>query len=58
MADNMSLFDLSVKQSSKLLPLDSQKNFRLSELTYAHPRYSLGGYRPSQTTNHTFVLNS
>ena len=48
------LLDLSVSQSSKLLPLYSYKLISVqSELTIARPRYSLGGDCPSQTTHHT-----
>ena len=48
------LLDLSVSQSSRLLPLYSFKLISVqSEPTIARPRYSLGGDRPSQTTHHT-----
>jgi len=47
-----SLIDLSISQSSKLIPLRSYLKNRI-ELTIAHPRYSLGGGHPSQTTNLT-----
>src|SRR6202007_2993665 len=49
-----SLFDLSVSQSSRLLLLHfSGKHVSLPESTFAHPRYSLGGHRPSQTASYT-----
>ena len=48
------LLDLSVSQSSRLLPLYSFKLISVqSEPTIARPRYSLGGDCPSQTTHHT-----
>ena len=47
-----SLIDLWIFQSGKLLPLRSSSETRY-ELTIAHPRYSLGGGHPSQTTNLT-----
>ena len=48
------LLDLSVSQSSRLLPLYSFKLISVqSEPTIARPRYSLGGDCPSQTTLHT-----
>ena len=45
-----SLIDLYIFQSGKLLPLRAYSEVR-DELTFAHPRYSLGGGHPSQTTN-------
>ena len=51
MTDIISLFDLSISQSSKYIPLRSTINFYLN-LPYVHLRYSLGGDRPSQTTSH------
>ena len=45
---------MSILQSSKLVPLRSTiDNLIQFELTFVHLRYSLGGDRPSQTTNHT-----
>ena len=35
------------------MPLYSTIDLNQFELTVAHLRYSLGGDRPSQTTNHT-----
>ena len=46
----LSLIDLSIFQSGGLLPLRSYPENRV-EPTIAHPRYSLGGGHPSQTTN-------
>lgn len=46
-----SLIDLSVFQSGELIPLRSYPKCWV-ELTFARPRYSLGGGHPSQTTNH------
>ena len=48
---------MSILQSSKLLPLRSTiDNIIQFELTFVHLRYSLGGDRPSQTTNHTLSI--
>ena len=48
---------MSILQSSKLLPLCSTiDNIIQFELTFVHLRYSLGGDRPSQTTNHTLSI--
>ena len=47
-----SLIDVSISQSGKFIPLRSCPENRV-ELTFVHPRYSLGGGHPSQTTNHT-----
>ena len=48
---------MSILQSSKFVPLRStiDSNFQF-ELTFVHLRYSLGGDRPSQTTNHTLSI--
>ena len=48
---------MSILQSSKLLPLHSTIDTIIQfELTFVHLRYSLGGDRPSQTTNHTLSI--
>ena len=48
---------MSILQSSKLLPLRSTIDIQIQfELTFVHLRYSLGGDRPSQTTNHTLSI--
>ena len=47
------LFSVSASQLGKFLLLRSTNNYFRFELTIAHPRYFLGGDRPSQTTNHT-----
>jgi len=48
---------MSILQSSKLIPLRSTiDNLIQFELTFVHLRYSLGGDRPSQTTNHTLSI--
>jgi len=48
---------MSILQSSKLIPLRSKIDTIIqSELTFVHLRYSLGGDRPSQTTNHTMSI--
>ncbi len=47
------LLDLSVSQSSRLMPLHSPTISDRSEPTFVRLRYSLGGDRPSQTTHHT-----
>ena len=48
---------MSILQSSKLIPLRSTIDTKIQfELTFVHLRYSLGGDRPSQTTNHTFSI--
>ena len=48
---------MSILQSSKLLPLCSTIDIIIQfELTFVHLRYSLGGDRPSQTTNHTLSI--
>ena len=48
---------MSILQSSKLLPLCSTIDNKIQfELTFVHLRYSLGGDRPSQTTNHTMSI--
>ena len=48
---------MSILQSSKLLPLCSTIDDIIQfELTFVHLRYSLGGDRPSQTTNHTLSI--
>jgi hypothetical protein len=48
---------MSILQSSKLLPLRSTIDIKIQfELTFVHLRYSLGGDRPSQTTNHTLSI--
>ena len=48
---------MSILQSSKLVPLRSTiDNLIQFELTFVHLRYSLGGDRPSQTTNHTLSI--
>ncbi len=48
---------MSILQSSKLLPLRSTIDIKIQfELTFVHLRYSLGGDRPSQTTNHTMSI--
>mmetsp|Transcript_38080 Transcript_38080/g.61145 ORF Transcript_38080/g.61145 Transcript_38080/m.61145 type:complete len:204 (-) Transcript_38080:1713-2324(-) len=46
------LIDLYIFQSGELIPLRSHPENRV-ELTIAHPRYSLGGGHPSQTTSLT-----
>jgi len=46
---------MSVLQSSRYLPLRSTVDYRL-EPTFALLRYSLGGDRPSQTSNHILSL--
>jgi len=46
------LCDMSILQSSKLIPLRSKTDFYQLEFTFEHLRYSLGGDRPSQTTKH------
>ncbi len=46
------LIDMSIFQSGKLIPLYSTLGGYLFEFTFVHLRYSLGGDRPSQTTNH------
>jgi hypothetical protein len=49
---------MSILQSSKLLPLRSTIDIKIQfELTFVHLRYSLGGDRPSQTTNHTLSIS-
>src|SRR5699024_10636303 len=53
-----SLLDLSVSQSSSLLPLHSVRMIsNHSEGTSERLRYSLGGDRPSQTANLTLSPN-
>jgi hypothetical protein len=48
---------MSILQSSKLIPLCSTIDTIIQfELTFVHLRYSLGGDRPSQTTNHTLSI--
>ena len=47
------LLDMSVSQSSTLMPLHSVAMTDRAEGTFALLRYSLGGDRPSQTTHHT-----
>jgi hypothetical protein len=48
---------MSILQSSKLIPLHSTIDIIIQfELTFVHLRYSLGGDRPSQTTNHTLFI--
>ena len=46
------LIDLYIFQSGELIPLRSHPEIRV-ELTFVHPRYSLGGGHPSQTTSLT-----
>ena len=55
MADQRSLFDIYILQSSKFISLYTKINIIINlNLPYAHPRYSFGGDRPSQTTQ--FIL--
>ena len=49
----MSLLNLFVLQSVKLVLLYSTKLKKVFEFNFVHLRYSLGGYLPSQTTQHT-----
>jgi hypothetical protein len=34
----------------------NRKRYCFPEPTFAHPRYSLGGHRPSQTAHHSLFL--
>lgn len=57
MLDIKSLFNLHILQSKKFLPLHYKKNIIIKrKFFFTHPRYYLGGYRPSQTTKHTKSL--
>ncbi len=47
------LIDLSVSQSSALMPLHSTDGYQSSEGTFRSLRYAFGGDHPSQTTHQT-----
>jgi len=53
---------LKIKQAFAIMLYQIFTFQKYPALTFAHPRYSLGGYRPSQTTKHkpvclyTFIL--
>lgn len=50
-----SLLNLSILQSSKLMPLNATNNINYFELTFVQLCYSLKACRPSKTTNYALL---
>jgi len=50
------LVDLKIKQVFAIILYLIFTFQKYHAPTFAHPRYSLGGYRPSQTTKHKHVI--